>query len=214
MNTCFRGKYFVCSIATLLLMVSAIPAQTQQWSLKNKTVAIQAGATFRHLNELDDLWTDSLAKPSDIKPTDVEHLRALTKEMNLLLTRSAQQATLLSPLLMRNAANIDKAFQSAINDANLTPAQKETIQAKVTQAGGFAALATTACKGIVEGAPDAKKELKAKMTTIESGRLTPGDLPKIIKCNLAAAAAGACFGAGQAAAGIAILMKMVDWDCF
>ncbi|MDQ3254524.1 MAG: hypothetical protein M3R15_11550 [Acidobacteriota bacterium] len=183
-------------------------------NLREKTEATQAWSTFQRLNELDDLWTDFLAQARRITARDTEHLRALTKEMNLLLTRSAQHATSLSPLLGREAATIDQTFQSVIESARLTRAQKSKIQAKVTQAGGFAAFARAACKGIAEGGTAAKKELKAKMTIIESGGFTPGDLRKIVKCFLASAAAGAAFGAGQVAAGTAIILKMVDWGCF
>lgn len=142
---------------------------------------------FYRLLALDDVWTSYLEAARTIPPPDIERLRMVVNEMDALLASFPSDFEWMATVASQHFAEFDSALGGAMARLRLTASQKADVRNRLKELGPHEKALGYLYSELAESLPLARKEIANKIELIESGRHTPGDLPRKVKCLLSVA---------------------------
>lgn len=174
--------------------------------------AALAFADLSRLNALDELWTGELAKPRKrLTARERGSLRVLGEEIQWLLDRVAWRAEWIADLAERRVVP-EPYFPDLPIDVN--DEARMTVLAAFEAGGGLEKVVRRAAAQVIEREEAEQALLTQKLTAIEEGEWTPGDLSPNMKCGVLMLFGFTCVVIGWLELAGGAWIAMVQQGCF
>jgi hypothetical protein len=168
--------------------------------------------TLTRINWLDDVWTAQLEHASGDQA--INAMGATAEEIARALKQVATEAEtdFLLRMIEAEAPSMNQRALEIIDQSPLSPDLQQQFRSFLERAEGITGWCRSAVMTLRQNASGAADELLEQQKQLAAGVNPPGDLPKILKCALIGAAAGAA--ALNTAALIALVTLANDAKCF
>jgi hypothetical protein len=157
---------------------------------------------------LDDAWTTQLQQASGSGA--VSAMEATAIEIARALNEAGDETDTLLRLLEAEGSAINQRALEAIENSPLTSDLQQTLRNFLEANEGMTGWCRTSVTRLRQDASRAAEEVLEQQSQFAAGFQPPGDLPKVLKCALIGAAAGAAAAHANGAALIALVTLAND----